>query len=65
MLRISQVQINFDERGTRISKSVCFSHEILIALAHISAYKKKEQKRWIMKAFMGYLVWESCVGTNI
>ena len=39
--------------------------KILIALAHISAYNKKEQKRWIMKAFMGYVVWASCVGTNI
>ena len=29
----------------------------IIALAHSSAYKKKEQKRWIMKAFTGYLVW--------
>ena len=39
--------------------------KILIALAHISGYKKKEQQRWIMKAFMGYLVWPSWIGTNI
>ena len=29
--------------------------KILRARAHISAYKKKEQKIWIMKAFMVYL----------
>ena len=39
--------------------------KILSVLAHISAQKKKEQKRWIMKAFMGYLVWASSVGINI
>ena len=39
--------------------------KILIALADISGYKKKEQKRWIMKAFMGYLVQPSCIGINI
>ena len=30
--------------------------EILNALPHISAYKKKEQKSSIMEACMGYLV---------
>ena len=49
----------------RFPRQFAVAMKTLSALVHTSAYKKKEHKRWIMKAFMGYWVWASSVGINI